>query len=108
MGWLWLVGSLKLQVSFAKEPYKRDDILQRGPIILRSLLTVATPYHTCLASDIYDTTCIHLKDIPHLYIYTSQGHTTSVHLYISRTERDKCITRHVYISKRERETCTRV
>ena len=44
MGWLWLVGSLKLQVSFAKEPYKRDDILQRRPIILRSLLTVATPY----------------------------------------------------------------
>jgi len=24
MGWLWLVGSLKLYVSFAKEPYKRD------------------------------------------------------------------------------------
>ena len=29
MGWLWLVGSLKLQVSFAKEPYQRDDILQK-------------------------------------------------------------------------------
>ena len=43
-GWLWLVGSLKLQVSFAKEPYKRDDILQKRPIILRSLLVVATPY----------------------------------------------------------------
>jgi len=28
MGWLRLAGSLKLQVSFAKEPYKRDDILQ--------------------------------------------------------------------------------
>jgi len=27
MGWLRLVGSLKLQVSFAKEPYKRDYIL---------------------------------------------------------------------------------
>jgi len=27
MGWLRLVGSLKLQVSFAKEPYERDDIL---------------------------------------------------------------------------------
>ena len=26
MGWLRLVGSLKLLVSFAKEPYKRDDI----------------------------------------------------------------------------------
>jgi len=29
MGWLRLVGSLKLQVSFAKEPYDRDDILQK-------------------------------------------------------------------------------
>jgi len=27
----------------AKEPYKRDDILQKSPIILRSLLIVATP-----------------------------------------------------------------
>jgi len=43
MGWLCLVGSIKLQVSFAKEPYKRDDILQKGPIILSILLTVATP-----------------------------------------------------------------
>ena len=29
MGWLRLVGSLKLQVSFAKEPYKKDNILQK-------------------------------------------------------------------------------
>jgi len=43
MGWLRLVGSLKLQVSFAKEPYKREDILEKRPIILRSLLFVATP-----------------------------------------------------------------
>ena len=35
---------LKLQVSFANEPYKTDDILQKRPIILRSLLIVATPY----------------------------------------------------------------
>jgi len=34
MGWLQVVGSLKLQVSFANEPYKRDDILQKRPIIL--------------------------------------------------------------------------
>ena len=27
------VGSLKLKVSLAKEPYKRDDILQTRPII---------------------------------------------------------------------------
>ena len=43
-GWLRLVGSLKLHVSFAKEPYKRDNILQKRPRILRSLLIVATPY----------------------------------------------------------------
>ena len=33
MGWLQLVGSFKLQVSFAKEPYQRDDILQKRRII---------------------------------------------------------------------------
>jgi len=44
MGWLWLVGSFKLQVSFAKEPYKRNCILQKRPIILRSLLFFATSY----------------------------------------------------------------
>jgi len=44
MQWLRLVGFSKLQVSFAKEPYKKDNILQKRRIILRSLLTVATPY----------------------------------------------------------------
>jgi len=36
---------------FAKEPNKRDDILQKRPIVLRSLLIVATPY----AYAIYNT-----------------------------------------------------
>jgi len=44
MMWLQSVGALKFWVSFAKEPYKRDYILQKRPIILRSLLIVATPY----------------------------------------------------------------
>jgi len=44
MGWLRLVSSLKWLVSFAKEPYKRDDVLQKRPIILKSLLIIATPY----------------------------------------------------------------
>jgi len=43
MGWLRLVGSLELYVSFAKEHYK-TDYLQKRLIILRSLLIVATPY----------------------------------------------------------------
>jgi len=48
---LQLVGSLKLQVSFAKEPYKKDDILQKRPMILRSLLIEATPYMTRMTWD---------------------------------------------------------
>ena len=38
---LRFVSSLRLLVSFAKEPYKRDYILQKSTIILRSLLIVA-------------------------------------------------------------------
>ena len=43
MAWLWLVGSIKLLVSFAKEPYKKGAILQKRPIISSILLTAATP-----------------------------------------------------------------
>jgi len=49
MGWLRFLGSLKFKVSFAKEPYKRDYILQKRPLILRSLLIVATPYKNPLS-----------------------------------------------------------
>jgi len=50
MGWLQSVGTLKLYVAFAKEPCKRDYILQKRRIILRSLLIVATPYVQILSS----------------------------------------------------------
>ena len=43
MGWLRLVGSLKLQVSFAKYHLFYRALLQKRRIILRNLLTVATP-----------------------------------------------------------------
>ena len=43
MGWLRLVGSLKLLVSFAKYSVFHKALLQQRPIILRSLLFVATP-----------------------------------------------------------------
>jgi len=32
-GRLHLVASIKLYVSFAKEPYKRDDILHKRPVV---------------------------------------------------------------------------
>jgi len=43
MGWLWLVGSLKLYVSFAEYRLFYRALLQKRPIILRSILIVITP-----------------------------------------------------------------
>ena len=44
MGWLWLVGSFKLHVSFAEYSLVYRARLQKRPVILRSLRIVATPY----------------------------------------------------------------
>ena len=44
MGWLQLVGCLRLQVSFAEYHLFYRALLQKRPIILRSLLSVATSY----------------------------------------------------------------
>jgi len=44
MGWLWLVGSLKSWVSFAEYRLFYRALLQKRPVILRSLLIVVTPY----------------------------------------------------------------
>ena len=44
MGWLRLVGSLKLQVSFAEYSLFYRALLQKRPIISRSLLIIATPH----------------------------------------------------------------
>jgi len=43
MGWLRFVGSLKLLVSFAEYCLLYGALLQKRPVILRSLLIVATP-----------------------------------------------------------------
>jgi len=60
MGWLQWAGSLKSKVSFAKEPCKRDYILQKRPIIWRSLLVVATPYVTWLIHMYYSHVCVYV------------------------------------------------
>ena len=46
MGWLRLVGSLKLYVSLENIGLFCRALLQKRPILLRSLLMVATPYVT--------------------------------------------------------------
>jgi len=45
MGWLRLVGSLKLKVSFAECLLFYRALLQKRPIVLRSLQIVATPLY---------------------------------------------------------------
>ena len=67
-----------IQVSFAKEPYKRDAIVQKKPIILWIVLTVATPYcvsssrelirmHICsMYMYVYVYACIDM----YVYVYT--------------------------------------
>jgi len=49
-GWLRLVGSLKSQVSFAEYCLFYRALWQKRPVILSSLLIVATSYHFPLCS----------------------------------------------------------
>ena len=65
MQWLQVVGSLNLQVSFAKEPYERDDILQKRPKILRRLLIIGAPKYTQIHN--YVCLCIRI----HKFVYTN-------------------------------------
>ena len=92
MRWLRLVCSLKLQVSFAKEPYKRDYIPQKKPLILRSLLIVATPYSSPLLPEAWleKDKCIQT----YIYFYTNLFIQT--HMYINSCV-CKCIQTYIYI-----------
>ena len=46
IGWLRLVGSIQLQVSFAEYCLFYRDLLQKRPTIVSILLTEATPYES--------------------------------------------------------------
>ena len=79
MGWLRLVGSLKLQVFFAKQPYKRVCILQKRHIILRSLLIVATPYLVCRISHFrMCALIIHTCDVTFFDLHTKCSYLISI------------------------------
>jgi len=49
MGWLRSVGSLKLYVSFAEYSLFYRALLQKRPVLLRSLPIEATAYPECKA-----------------------------------------------------------
>jgi len=51
MGWLRLVGSLKVEVSFSEYSLLNRALLQKRPIIVWSLLIQATPYELLMIWD---------------------------------------------------------
>jgi len=78
---------LKLIVFFAKEPYKRDYILQNRPILLRNLLIVATPPHmsmptvqNCTCMHIHTQTCTLIQGAHTAHMREQHTHTNT-HLY---------------------------
>jgi len=80
MGWLRLVGFLKLQVSFAKYRLFYRALLQKRPVILRGLLIIATPY-ACLASIRSERMAMHVSFAKETYTFkepTDRSHPISV------------------------------
>ena len=77
MGWLRLVGFLKLQVSFAEYSLFYRSLLQKRPMILRSLLIVATLYLYILIKTIDVCSgvvrgmcmCMHIRGMRYLNIH---------------------------------------
>jgi len=84
MGWLRWVGSLKLQVSFADYSLFYWALLQKKPVIFRSLLIVATPY-------LYSFSDIHIPQIftSLLYRYShfsSHPFSIDIHRYLHTSQ----------------------
>jgi len=60
---------LKIICLCCKMPYKRASILQKRPIILRSLLIVATPY-SIESRDKFENIYLHIHIYVYIYEYT--------------------------------------
>ena len=82
MGWLRFVGSSKLQISFAMQPYKIDDILQKRPIIFKEPTNRSRP----IASE---THCVmypmkHIDTDTQTHRHTSSSWLLSLRTIVSR------------------------
>jgi len=83
MGWLRLVGSLKLKVSFAKEPFTGDSILQKRP---RTLCPYSCEYESChrvlKAACVWHNSSIHVTCLIHLCrtTHSSMSHDSSIYV----------------------------
>jgi len=101
MKWLRSVGFLKLQVSFAKEPYARDDILQKRPITLRHTrvcgcecgwILLHNPHHfICIHVYIHMYTCTHV----YLHMYASIHVRVCACVCVYRPESSKNVHRYL-------------
>ena len=97
MRWLRCAGSLRLYVSFAKEPYKRDDFVQNRPIFWRTTISRLICHMTWLEScDIlWDMTWrLELYDMPRVMSTRIIWHDSS-HVIYYETWLDSC---HVSVS----------
>jgi len=79
VGWLRLTGSLKLQVCFAGYSLFYRALLQKRPMISRSLLIVATPYVTPYTCSTFTTEVFRMADCPRL------GSPLDICIYMSHT-----------------------
>jgi len=82
MGWPRLVGSIKLQVSFAEYSRFYRALLQRWPIIWSILLTEATSHVNLSVAHMY----VNLR-VAHMYANLSVAHmyvnlSVAVHIYV--------------------------
>jgi len=114
MGWLRLVGSLKLSVSFAEYRVFYRALLQKRPIILRSLLVEATPYGFVTFPSRFwlqlqktwrthsPSTYIYIYLYVHIYIYTRIYVQTYMNVHILNGLRHifSCNKRHEPIALR--------
>ena len=78
-GWLQVVVSLKLQVSFAGYILFYRALLQKRTIILRSLLIVATPYETMPHSHVLQSTAAHDNTLHHTALHCGALPYTAQH-----------------------------
>ena len=103
MGWLRLVGSVKLQVSFAKEPYKRDYILQKR-------LITATPLCVLCVLDTLTTAPQHTSTvhIQHKHKLTTTltvtAQRTNTHSYKTHTNSKPKTHKHTHSKQHNAQT----
>jgi len=91
MGWLRVVGSLKLYVFFAEHSLFYMALLQRRPIILRSLLIVATPHshphtHVCTDAGVSSRGVANVPSVTHIQFSQRDDLIWSKYTHISKDD----------------------